>query len=277
MAAAGFAQDGHLSAGGGPGWRGLEIWFVTKVEPPGTQLPGGVMVESSRAHHVIDDREHKRAFGYDVVLDPSEDGKSARIRIEPWNPAESKIAFDPGWTFLRLPNYPTIAGVKIGDTVALDLLVNATTGQKVVDYLTLRRRGDMDLRREPRDFQLSDVELTLMDPQVSVGGKMEPPPAGAGGFSGAVIWLYIQGRGRFTLSVVPDEKLGFRKNGVVSGSGLLFHDGAAEIRVDCSGQIAPGAGAYNLYVVHEPGWRPSDRSLTTMGSADKPEFIIGKQ
>jgi hypothetical protein len=275
MAAAGFAQDGHLSAGGGPRWRGLEIWFVTKIEPPGTRLPGGVIVESGRAHHVINDREHKRAFGYDVVLDPSEDGKTARIRIEAWNPAESKITFDPGWTFLRLPNYPVISGVKIGDTVALDLLVNATTGQKVVDYLTLRRQGDTDLRREARDFQLGDVELTLMDPQISEGGKAEPP-AGAAGFSGAVVWLYIREHGRFTLSLVPNEKLGFRKNGVVSGNGLLFHDGATEIRVDCSGRIAPGSGAYNLYVVHEPGWRPGDRALTTIGSADKPEFIIGK-
>jgi hypothetical protein len=92
-----------------------------------------------------------------------------------------------------------------------------------------------------------------------------------------VVWLYVKGRGRFVLSLVPNEKLGFRKDGVVSGDGLLFRDGPAEIRVECSGQIAPGPGAYNLYVVHEPGWRPSDGALTTMGSADKPEFIIGKQ
>jgi hypothetical protein len=274
MAAVAFGQDGDLSASSGQ-WKGLEIWFATKIEPPGTQLSGGVIVEAGRAHHVINDREHKRAFGYDVVLDPSEDGKSARIRIEPWNPAESKITFDPGWTFLRLPNYPVIAGVKIGDTVALDLLVNAGTGQKVVDYLTLRRRGDMDLRRAPRDFQLADVELTVMDPQISVGGKAEPP-ASAGGFSGAVVWLYLKGRGRFVLSLVPDEKLGFRKNGVVSGNILLFRNGAAEIRVECSGQIAPGSGAYNLYVLHEPGWQSSDAALTTMGSADRPEYIVGK-
>ena len=81
MATAAFGQDGDLSASAGQ-WKGLEIWFVTKIEPPGTRLPGGVMVESGRAHHVIDDREHKRAFGYDVALEPSEDGKTARIRID---------------------------------------------------------------------------------------------------------------------------------------------------------------------------------------------------
>jgi hypothetical protein len=63
---------------------------------------------------------------------------------------------------------------------------------------------------------------------------------------------------------------------VVSGNILLFRNGAAEIRVECSGQIAPGSGAYNLYVLHEPGWQSSDAALTTMGSADRPEYIVGK-
>jgi hypothetical protein len=52
------------------------------------------------------------------------------------NPAESHITFDAGWTFLGLPKYPAIPNVKQGGTVALDLLVNAATGQKVVDYRT---------------------------------------------------------------------------------------------------------------------------------------------
>src|SRR5580704_16385629 len=114
-----FAQDGHLSVGGGPSWKGIEIWFVTKIEPPGSTLPGGVLLESGKAHHIINDLAHKRSFGYDVALHPSDDGKTAEIRIEPWDPADSKVTFDPGWTFLRLPKYPVIPSVKIGDTVAL--------------------------------------------------------------------------------------------------------------------------------------------------------------
>jgi hypothetical protein len=272
---AAMAQESHLSMGGGPAWKGMEIWFVTKIEPPGTRLPGGVAFESGRAHHIIDDRAHKRAFGYDVVLDAGEDGKTAQLRILPLNRAEAKIPFEPGWTFVGLPNYPVVSNVKIGDTVALDLLVNRATGQKVVDYLTLRRHGDMDLQHEARDFQLSDVELTLSDPQIVVEGKPEAP-TGAGGISGAVIWLYVSGHGRFILSLVPNEKLGFRKNGIVSGDGLLVRDGGVEIRVDSNGRIAPGPGVYNLYVAHEPDWRPT-RERSTIGSADRAEYVVGEK
>jgi hypothetical protein len=83
MASAACAQEGRLSVGGDPAsaWKGMAISFVTKIEPPGTQLPGEVIVGSGCAQHIINDREHKRAFSYDLVLQPSEDGKSARIRV----------------------------------------------------------------------------------------------------------------------------------------------------------------------------------------------------
>jgi len=275
-AAAGFAQEGQLAAGGGPSWKGLEIWFQTKIEPPGTTLPGGVLVGQGRVHHGITDSSHKRSFGYDIVLDPAEDGQSARIRIERWNPQGSKITFERGWSFLELPDYPVIPNVKVGDTVALDLLVNAATGQRVVDYLTLRRQGDMNLQRPARDFQLTDVELTLMEPRISVNGK-PGPSMGGGGFAGAVVWLYLAGRGRFVLSLLPHEKLGFQKNGIVSENGLLFRDGQDEVRVECRRRVAPGSGNYNLYVLHQRDWPPGVARELMIGSADDPESVLGKK
>jgi hypothetical protein len=268
-----MAQESYLSVGGGPSWKGMQIRFVTKIEPPGSELPGGVITGSGRAHHIINDPAHKRSFGYDVTLEPDEDGKSARIRIEPWNPATSKIGFDPGWTFLELPKYPVIPDVKVGDTVALDLLINAATGQKMVDYLTLRRHGAMNLESEARDFALADVEMTINQPRVSSNGKAESAFDFRGGISGAVVWLYLAGHGRFILSLVPNEKLGFKKNGVVSADGLLFRDGAAEYRVECTRRVAPGSGTYNLYVLHQPNWR---RGPGVIGSADKAELVVSK-
>jgi hypothetical protein len=256
-------------------WKGLEIVFVSKMEPPGTELPGGVFVKSDIVLHSISDNLHQRAFCYDIALDPSADANSAQIRIERC-PADSRVHGGAGWKFLELPKYPVIPGVKVGDTVALDLLVNPGTGQKIVDYLTLRRRGDMDLTRQPSDFQVSDADLRLFDPQVVVDGKPQWSIEG-GGFAGPVVWLSVNGRGRFILSLLPNERLGFRKAGVVSRDGLLIHDDAIEIHVKCSREIAPGGGAFNLYVLHEPDWRAKDTAVGRMGSADKPEYIIGKK
>src|SRR5215469_9605713 len=254
MANAAFAQEG-LGARLGS-WDGLEIRFVTKIEPPGTVIPGGVVVEAGRVHRIIEDRAHKQVMGYEVELDSAEGGKAARLRIQPFHPADSKISFEPGYTFLRLPRYPVVPNLSLGDTVALDLLVNASTGQTVVDYLTLSGRGHVPDEREARDFSLADVELDVMDPQVTVNEKAAPP-LGGGGFSGAVVWLYLPGQGRLVLSLAPREDFGFAKSGVVSGNSMLIHAGPAEIRIECSTRIAPASGVYNLYVAREPDWRPN--------------------
>ncbi len=270
-----FAQTGGLTVSN-QAWRGLEIRFETKIEPPGTLLPGGVITGPDRVHHIINDAAHHRAFGYDIGLDPAADGQTAQIRIERWNPAESKISFHAGWTFLQLPKYPVIPNVKVGETVALDLLVNSSTGQKVVDYLTLRRRDDIDLRNPPHDFTVADAELTLAGPRVFVNGKLDAEES-AGGMSGAVIWLYLEGRGRFVLSLIPNDKLGFARNGVVSRNGLLFHDRGAEFRVECDSRIAPGSGTYNLYLRQEREWRPGGGPPFQFGSADSAALVVGKK
>ena len=254
-------------------WNGLELAFVTRIEPLGTPLPESIKVGPAGIHRSITDNTHKREFGYDVTLDPAADGKTARIRIERSGAKEHNEA---GWKLLELPKYPVIPNVRVGDTVALDLLVNPATGEKIVDYITLRRRGELNLQREPRDFQLSDVEMNLDSPQVFVGGS---PLSGMNGtrVSGFVVWLYVAGHGRYILSLVPNEKLGFHKNGVVSENVLLFHDGATEFRVECQRRIAPTSGPFNLYLVHEGEWWPGQADAIRIGAANKPELVVGKK
>src|SRR5258707_110663 len=131
-----WAQESNLSVSD-PSWKGLEIRFATKIEPSkgisagansAGRLPGGVVVEAGRAQHLINDPAHKSYFGYDVSLEPAADGNTAQIRIEPLRPLRADLSGPPGWTLLQLPRYPVIPNVKVGDTVALDLLVNAATG-----------------------------------------------------------------------------------------------------------------------------------------------------
>jgi hypothetical protein len=249
------------------------------VEPPGENprgpLPGGVIVYQGRVHHIISDSANKRQFGYDLLVEPSPDGNTVQLRIEPVKPSNPPVfSALPGWTLLELPKYPVIPKVRVGDTVALDLLVNPATGQKIVDYLTVVRRTE----GPSHDFTLADVELTLMEPRVRLNGKLvETTDNFQGGISGTVVWLYLAGHGRFVLSLFPNEKLGFRKNGVTSFNTLTFREGAAEYRVDCNRAIAPGSQRYNLYVVHEPEWRPwRSEDLFTVGSADQAELVVGK-
>jgi hypothetical protein len=268
-----WGQESTLSAGGDASWKGIEIRFVTRVEPPGevaVKLPGGVIVEPGRVHHLINDNAHKRYFAYDVALEPNSDGSGAQVRIEPLH-STHEISGVPGFTLLELPKYPVIPNVKVGDTVALDLLVNKATGQKIVDYLTLFRRAT--LSDAARDFTLADVQLTLNQPRVFLNGTSVSVPRPNLGISGTVVWFYLMGHGRFKMSLFPNERLGFQKSGLVSANALTFRDGAAEYRLECSGAIVPGDGTFNLYVVREPGWEGLGEPFT-IGSGD---LVVSKR
>lgn len=278
-AVAAWSQESDLTVGGDPSWKGLQIRFVTKVEPPGAnaagRLPGGIVVEPGRAHHLINDPAHKSYFAYDISLEPDADGNTARIRIEPLRAVQGNVSGPPGWTLLQLPKYPVIPNVRVGDTVALDLLVNAATGQKIVDYLTLERRGSPK-GRESHDFTLADVELTLMQPRVWINGKLEGTYKYPGGVSGSVVWFYLAGHGRFNLSLFPSQKYGFKKNGVVSENTATFRDGTSEYRVESTSAIAPGFGVYNLYVWKEPEF-PGLGEPFSIGSEDADSHLVVEQ
>jgi hypothetical protein len=277
-----WGQENSIRLDGGPSWKGFSIRFSSKLEPDPTgasselggtviDLPGGVV-----GQRFIDDPAHKRSFGYDVRLIPSADGSTAEIRIEPLHAAEHAV--QRGWTQFGLPaglpKYPVIPGLSVGDTVALDLLVNPSTGQKIVDYITLERQP---VREPVHDFSLADVRLFLDRPHVLLDGKLLESTAD---FRGGVVWLYVEGRGRFVFSLFPNQKLGFRDSGMVAGNALTFRDGTTEFRVECKSAVAPGQGPYNLYVVREPNWRPrgaTPRQNIQFGSADRAESVVEKK
>jgi len=123
----------------------------------------------------------------------------------------------------------------------------------------------------PRDFTLADVEMTLDQPKVFVNGKLESAHRTA--VSAPIVWLAIEGRGRFIVSLVPHETFGFKRNGVVSANGMLWRDGATEIRIESNSRIAPASGAFNLYVLHQPDWR----GASPFGGMDRVEQAIGSK
>lgn len=268
---------------GGPSWKGFSIRFEPRVEPDGHGLSdelGGTVIDligGVVGQRFIDDPAHKRSFGYDVRLEPSGDGVTAQIRIEPLHAAQHAI--QSGWTQfglpMGLPKYPTIPGLRLGDTVALDLLVNPSTGQKIVDYLTLERQPE-----PPRvhDFSLADVKLHLDKPRTVINGQLlESTAHFQGSIGGAIVWIYLEGHGRYVMSLFPNQKLGFRDEGMVAENVLTFRDGTTELRLECGSAIAPGDGPYSLYVLREPGWRPRGTSdPVAFGAADSAELALGK-
>jgi hypothetical protein len=257
----------------GTNWPGVQVSFDARLEPPpgpGTDaavlrelkrdVPGGVIVNDG-VHRYWKDAEQKAYLGYDVTVASTSPGLF-QLRIAPLTLLARQMAtagIAETWTRLPLPQYPVISDLRAGDSVAIDLMVNPSTGQKLVDHLTIDATQP---HAPPGAHDFPAPELFLNHPRVFVNGVLVPSTAGINaGIKGgplAPVWFYWQGgEGRLLFSLAPDMHSRLKKLGEVSGNVITIHDGADTIRIECSDPIAPGAGPYNLYVLHDRSWRPS--------------------
>jgi hypothetical protein len=207
---------------------------------------------------------------------------------------------DPdSWKLLSTPGWGTASPQTIhgGDVVTMDLLRNAATAQKIVDYVTVQEpprspeitfgnvidppREFAFATRAARDFRPDDGELRIQAARVSINGKLDPSTArSTAEVSGVVVWFYLPNRGRFLLTLTPHEDLGFRKAGEIRGSTLSFSIGSEMFKLVAGGAIAPTQAAFNLYVRHDPTWKPdypfADLSAFIIGAADRADLLVRK-
>ena len=285
--AASLAQSGFRIMGGSSTGNNGGFTWETRLEPASPPLvdgiSGGVSGGNPTHHRYMTDRARRIYFGYDIRIEPGTESNTYQVAFLPLGIGADKIEpHDPaGWTLLPLAVYPAPQTVHGGDTIALDLFSNSATGQKIVDYIRIGNKPREVVYADSgpaRDFSVTDAELRLMEPKISVNGN--PLPATAhftGGVTGAAVWIYLPERGRYFLSLVPHPELGFRKAGEIRGSSLTFTIGADTIAFECNGRIAPGYAPFNLYVLPDPGWRPKDansRNGFSMTSGERMEDIL---
>jgi hypothetical protein len=290
-----FAQSKRID-GGTVSQEKFGFYWETRLQPGSPPLDGlttETTQEPGVIHRLLLDRTRQVYAGYDFVVQPLAEPNTYSVTIRPlsMNSESARRVLGnnpPSWTQMRTPGWsmPTAQTVKGGDVLELTLFNNRSTGQNVIDYVTIQEptRKFQGFNTVPerkfsyapgpsRDFKADDVELTIQMPRLSINGKLDESTANyLGDVSGAVVWFYTAKRGRFLLSLVPRPELGFRKAGEIRGSSLRFMIGSDVFTLSAAGSIAPGQAAYSLYVLHEPDWRPTylhaDLSAFIMGSLD---------
>ncbi len=308
-----FAQTGVI-AHGSVARKEFGFYWQTRLEPPSPPLSNslgyaaGVNPKNNDIYRVMIDRDRRVYFGYEVGIEPLPQGSKYRVAFQQLElPAEllrQILVEDPAaWTKLQLgapvgrPLYPFRDApdtVGVLDVIAVDLMMNPATNQKIVDYVVLQNpsqswsfdRFNASSQRDfgytpgtPRDVSLEDVGLRLTEPRVSINGKADDATTRSmGEISGSAVWIYLPNRGRFLLSLVPHPELGFQKAGEVRGTSLSFTLGADKFVLSSAKTIAPVDAPFNLYVLQEQGWRPSyphaDTSAFLMGAADRAEMLV---
>ena len=126
-----------------------------------------------------------------------------------------------------------------------------------------------------RDYPQDGAGLRIGAPRLTINGK----PAGSDtkGAGGPVVWFYVAGRGRFVLSLAPNESFQLQRAGQVQGNKISFKWRDDEYEILCDGRIAPESETYTLYVAHDSSFRPStaqSRAPFSFGAARGPEHVL---
>ena len=140
--------------------------------------------------------------------------------------------------------------VRPGETVALDLFVNSSTGQKVTDYLHVQNAlgRTVTIAGPAIDFRPEDAVMELSSPRVKVDGKLLTSSQGS--ISGNAIWVDLPGYGRFVFSLVKRPDLSMVRAGELRGTSVKWNSAGHEFLVETDKPVIPGDKAFHLYLFH---------------------------
>jgi len=250
--------------------------MVEPARPKGQELHfgGGGADDGNTNHRILEDMDQKRFFGYDLQVNVLATGQF-QLNFKPLTVTASmrKWMDLDGWTEIPLPSLPASKVVNGGETVAVDLMVNPGTGEKIVEYITVG--SPTGSGGTARDFQMNDVQMLLTSPQLHLNGKsLEWNHGDAhGAASGSVVWVYVPDRGRFLISFAPLAELGFRQAGEARGSLIKFVWNGETYELKGNERIMPADGAWSIYVYQDRGYQPT-YPPALYGASDKPESLI---
>jgi hypothetical protein len=274
-----YGQPGLLGAAGtysSDGWKFSVSYFVEPALSSGQRLniqgATDVMHTDAKAgrpvifHRFLVDPVAKTYWGYDVEVEPTNKIGAARLRFKPFTlradqlPKDYHAAPNPihisniaEFRALAITQFPAET-FQSGQTIAVEVLTNPGTGQKVVDYIDVEYEPiHLPSRAEPRDFQVSDVILHILVPSLRVNDAEIPPAIVASRMvARKLVWLSVPGHGRFLLSLSPYSGYQFQKSGEVNGFGLSFSWNGDRYEWRTQETITESSGAWNLYVLARP-------------------------
>ncbi len=222
--------------------------------------------ENRIIHRVITDAEQRVIFGYDLWVNSDPMTKKFSLAVMPADEAFRRTFLkDPTVRrnenlFATFPSSTKPQTLDDGDAVSVELLVNEESGLKIVDVVrvTFDRSTLLDNSFEniPKDFTLDAVALSMKGYQLLIDGELVGKSKATIECSGALLWLYVPGRGRFIFSLVPREGYSFQKIGVIDGNRIEFVVEGERFEWLSRFPILANGGTWNLWVLRDEHYTP---------------------
>ncbi len=254
------------------------------VTRPGDQplATSGAVITSGKqsAHRVVIDQAGRAYLVYKILWEPTPSLGRYRLSILPPDPdviEECQKELAAGSRRLELPHYPPALEIGFGDVVTLDILQDPKRHVTIVDTMSVvdpnREPSLPSMSKPPRDFTLADVELKVIDSTIKTDSfELES----GDGCSGAIIWFYLPGYGRFLFSITDQPGYGFERIGVIRDNRISF----AYMGMDfawISKQPILARGAWNLWVRADPDYVPQlepEPGTAVIGAADEIGYLL---
>lgn len=282
LAAGSCAAQTILGASASRGKVRLE--FEMRLEPPGNAAAqfaqSGVVVNSGPFHRFVTYLPARKYLGYDVSV--TEVGENSfALQLAPLSLSARQLDLDTpeSWTPWPPPRFHAPPVMRLNDRIEF-VLMTGPGGQQLIERVTVKSADSELIQRHltpPRDFRIEDADLSLSSPEIRVNGKDAIPGQSGGAIRGSPMWVYLEGRGRYVFSLVPRPDLGFFKAGETTANEMTFHAGADRIEIRSATRIAPGEGVYNLYLFHDPGFRPGKPEPFLTGAGGTLEGLVRRR
>jgi hypothetical protein len=252
---------------------------------------------ASIGHRYFYDEASHLYFGYDIVIQPEELVDSYRVTfsnltIGPLDfQTDSPDSLDSSlWKKAPLPAVPAPQIVNAGDPVTIHVFYDPDTSRGLIDTVTVVPMPQMPVRNQyngrewwqwahatlrsgnsapahaastifgtARPFSPDDAEMRLQMGRVTINGTVDRRTDLSRTVSGALVWFYAPGHGRYIFSLTPRPDLGFVQAGEIRGGLATFSVDKDEVLLESPAMIAPGNAPYFLYVLHDAEWRPTSR------------------
>jgi hypothetical protein len=214
-------------------------------------------------HRVLRDRDGRFVFGYDLWVTGDATTRRFSVAVKPLAAelasslrADASLGAEGSSTFPKSTEPQTLDD---GAEFSLDLLINKTTGVKIVDVVKVSfDRGSLggDIPARARDFTLDAVAMEMKDFSLMMNDELIGTGKSKTGSSGALLWLYVPQRGRFIFSLAPRADYGFEKVGTVSANKIEFSFRGERYEWLSSSPILREEGTWNLWVLSDPRYVP---------------------
>jgi hypothetical protein len=241
----GFA--GSLTVGYADGTRVTIQTFSTNSNAEQAIYSSGAVVQTAPGvwHRVLNDKQGKKvAFAYDLEAGRASAPGTFFLRIKPVDEAFAREQQSAG-------GVPTVSAIrefnsiKLGEGIAIDLLSNPTTGEKIFDVLQPSNPTEPP-KPNAEEFALQVTSITLNGQPVKLTGVENSS------LTGAAAIFYLPGHGAYFLSLEPRPH--FEQAAHVEGRKLWFELDNDRVEIQSKSRLLTKSESKVVWVRHDPSF-----------------------